>query len=141
MLNASARTTPEQEKEFALLVDAASGQITPHVASVLMHTFSDASDFGTQEAVCSALASGAPRVTLCAILEEMPRLSREAPEWAESLLCTELEHRIQLVLELLHASSVEVRAAVRSIIIKPEFVEFQPKALLLQKALHNAIDA
>ncbi len=125
---ASVRTTPEQEKEFGRLVDLATGQVTSSVAKALMATFSDRPDFGTQERVCSTLATAPEAIQVSAILAEMPRLIAEAPQWADALLSELLEHHIALVQQRLPILPAETRLAVRQIAMRPDFLEFQPEA-------------
>ena len=132
LLFASKRSSPDQEAAFLSLVDAAEGRITPFVAETLMGTFSGEPDFGTQERVCSVLASGEPSTILKAMLQEMPRLVREAPEWAEALLTNELEFRSELVCELLRRASSEIYSAVLMVTDRPDFLALQPNAMLVQ---------
>ena len=82
----SARQTPEQAANFIRLVDMVSGQVTPEIAKSLLSTFGSNPDFGTQERVCSVLAGAPTDVRVTAVLEELPRLIHEAPEWAEVLI-------------------------------------------------------
>jgi hypothetical protein len=56
------------------------------MAKTLMNTFNETDDYGTQEAVVNVLNSIETEIYYRALLEELPRLVDEAPEWAESLL-------------------------------------------------------
>ncbi len=141
LLLASRRSSPDEEAAFLSLVDAAENNITPFVAETLMRTFSDEPDYGTQERVCSVLASGEPATFIKAMLQEMPRLVRETPEWAETLLTTELEFRSDLVCELLRSASSEIRAAVLTITSNPDFLAFQPNAVPIQRICSGNSDA
>lgn len=98
-----------------------------------MRTFSGAPDYGTQERVCCVLASATPEVLLHALLEEIPRLVREAPQWAESLLCTEIEFRATMLEHALLQAKAEVQSAVLSIVSNRDFQAFQPKAVAIQE--------
>jgi hypothetical protein len=134
---ASGRSSAEQDAEFLRLVDAAHNCVSSGVAAALMRTFSALPDYGTQERVCSVLASGSPTVVIQALLSEMPRLAHEAVEWAGSLLCTELEHRASLLVQLVLTAHPQVKSAVLSIVSTAEFREFQPKGHLLLAACQD----
>lgn len=131
LLLAANRETEEQEHLFLGLVDQASGHIDTHTAKVLLSTFTAKQDYGTQERVESVLATGDKEVVLKAVLEEMPRLVSEAPEWAESLLGQEIEHRFGLLRGSLPSMSTEVQNAVAQVAHNEEFSAFYPKAALL----------
>ena len=131
LLRAANRETEEQERLFLGLVDQASGHIDAHTAKVLLGTFTAKPDFGTQERVESVLATGDKKVVLKAVLEEMPRLVSEAPEWAASLLGQELEHRTELLLSNLPNMSSEVQSAISRVAQNEEFSSFYPNAELL----------
>src|SRR3970040_861219 len=91
------RYTDESEsKEFVSLVDKMMGKCTIEVVKVLMKTFTSEPDYGIQESVVSVLASAQPEVYVQALLEELPRLSSEAPEWAETLVGREIHLRPSL---------------------------------------------
>jgi hypothetical protein len=141
LLAASRRRTPEEESVFLRLVDDAAGSISPTIAATLLKTFSEAPDFGTQERVCSVLATGDDRTVLNAILCEMPRLLRDAPEWAVSLLCGEVEFREQLFWETLATLPPDVRIAVAKVATCPDFVALQPRAATLLARLSERPDA
>jgi hypothetical protein len=128
LLAASPRQTVEQERDFLALVDAVGGSVTPAIARVLMSTFSAAHDHGTQERVLSVLASAPTGMRVGAILDEMPRLVAEAPEWAEALLCELLEHDLPAVRSHLASAAAQVRFAVRTVAARPDFRSFQPAA-------------
>jgi uncharacterized protein (DUF849 family) len=122
------RETPEQERDFLRLVDAVNGKVTRPVAKVLVATFTDTPDYGTQERVASVLASAPTIIRVSVILEEMPRLVAQAPEWAEALLSELLEHDLATVRSFLRTAPVEVKSAVRAVAVRPEFREFQRAA-------------
>lgn len=97
LLIASERKDETQEIQFLQLVDEVEGLVTLEVARVLLKTYSDRADFGTQERVESVLATAEPEIVAQAILEELPRLLNEGPEWADSLIGTEVDFRPQLI--------------------------------------------
>ena len=127
------RLTSDQASEFLALVDSVAGKVTGEVAKVLMATFSAKPDHGTQERVCSVLASAPSRVQVSAILGEMPRLIVEAPDWAESLLAELLEHHASDLKSVLASATPQTRLAVRAIALRDDFVAFQPRA----KSIHE----
>jgi len=128
VLSASARRNEVEEKEFLALVDQASGRCSLEVARVLMKTFSDKPDFGTQERVCSVLASAPPEVAIRAKLEELPRLLAEAPEWAESLLGEEVEHQPVLLKSVAAHMPPTVKLSLRQLLGNKDFRDFHPNA-------------
>jgi hypothetical protein len=128
LLSASARRDEAEQERFLALVDQAFGRCTLPVARVLMKTFSDMPDFGTQERVVSALASATPEVTLRAKLEELPRLLDEAPEWAESLIGEEVEHRPTLLKSIAASMPAQVKLSLRQLLGNKDFRDFYPNA-------------
>jgi len=131
LLEASRRRGEAEEQRFLALVDQAFGQCTLEVARVLMKTFSDAPDFGTQERVCGALASARPEVAVRAILEELPRLLVDAPQWAESLIGEEVKHRPDLLKSVAASMPGEARMALRQLLSTKDFRDFYPSATSL----------
>lgn len=131
LLAASLRDSEEKENQFLSLVDEAENNVDLSVAKTLMKTFTNKPDFGTQERVESVLATANPEIQVRAVLEEMPRLVLEAPEWAETLLGQELEHRSSLVVLVMSSLSQNTVAAIRTVASKPEFASFYENAKLL----------
>jgi hypothetical protein len=131
LLAASERKDEAQEKEFLRLVDEVEGIVTLEVARVLMKTYSDKPDYGTQERVESVLAGAKPEIVTQAILEELPRLIKDSPEWADSLVGTEVEFRPQLLERVAGKMSEEIKSALRSIVSRSDFKEFHPNAMIL----------
>jgi hypothetical protein len=113
---------------FLDLVDQSAGRVSLQVARVLMKTFSDKPDYGSQERVVGVLATAAPEVALQAELEELPRLLLEAPEWAEALIGEEVEHRPGLLRKVARKLSPTIQASLRQLLTQPEFAEFFPNA-------------
>lgn len=72
--------------EYVSLVYQVEGKVTLDIARVLMRTFSNKPDYSVQESVVAVLASAAQEVYVQALLEELPRLQREARDWADSLV-------------------------------------------------------
>lgn len=128
LLLASQRRDAQDEARFLELVSQARDRVSLEIARVLMKTFSANEDFGTQERVCSVLSSGASEVQTRAILEELPRLMQEAPEWAEVLVGDELNERLDIVNKLLPAMPQDVKVAVRQLINDPDFADMYENA-------------
>jgi len=128
LLIASQRRDEAEQQRFLTLVDQAFERCTLAVAKTLMRTFSDVPDFGTQERVCSVLASAPPEVAIRAKLEELPRLVVEAPEWAESLIGEEVEHRPELLKSVAASMPAAVKLSLRQLLGNKEFRDFYPNA-------------
>jgi hypothetical protein len=124
LLAASKRGSEEREREFLLLVDRAMGRVSLMVAKALMATFSDEPDHGTQERVCSVLASGDHRIVAEAIVAELPRLLTQGPEWAESLLGEEVKFRPAQIADVIRRASTEPKRAALELLSLQEFAEF-----------------
>nr|CAP48625.1 putative integron gene cassette protein [uncultured bacterium] len=131
LLAASARLSQAQEENFLDLVDAAEGRIDETIARVLLRTFSAKDDYGTQERVVSVLSTGADQVVIDAIVEEMPRLALEAPEWAQTLLGTEVEFRPDLTARALSQAPTICRIAAENILKNEDFQSQYPNAALV----------
>ena len=132
LLACSARETPEQQASFLRLVDMVYGSVTPDVAQVLVATFTIKADVGTQERVCSILAGAPVDTRVAAILDELPRLMREAPIWADTLMGSLVRHDLMALKRHLHFASVETRQAVRALLARNEFRDLNPEARSLQ---------
>jgi hypothetical protein len=128
VLEAAARKDSDEEVRFLSLVDEAAGQCTPEVVTILMRTFSGQPDFGTQERVCSVLATAEPALYVRALLNELPRLMAEAPEWADALVGEQVEHQPALLSRITSSMPAPVRMSLRQLLGKPEFREFHPNA-------------
>jgi hypothetical protein len=132
LLASNARETPEQNAQFLRLVDMVAGRVTPDVARALLATFSDRPDGGTQERVCSVLAGAPVDTRVTAILEELPRLNRRAPERARALMGELVEHDLMALKRHLHFATPEIRLAVGVQISRDEFCELHPEAKSLR---------
>lgn len=134
LLAVAERDSEEQEYQFLSLIDEAENNVDLNVAKILLKTYSDNPDFGTQERVECVLATAVPEIQVRAVLEEMPRLVSEAPEWAETLLGQELEHRSSLVVSVMSSLPQNTISAILSVASKPEFVSFYKNAKLLNQS-------
>lgn len=128
VLKASERSSEREESEFLELVDQANGKCTLEVARVLMKTFSDKPDYGTQERVNSVLGSGKREDAIVALLEELPRLVKEAPEWAFVLIGAETITGTHMLSSIASRMPAPTKKALRTVLDDPEFREFYPEA-------------
>ena len=128
LLEAAKRSNEEQEQEFLRLVDQVEGNCPLAVVRVLMKTFSAEPDYGTQERVESVLATAKPEDVTQAILEELPRLMVEAPEWAESLVGVEIDNRLELVSSIAAGMPDNIKDCLRQLTQSEEFIDFYPAA-------------
>jgi hypothetical protein len=128
ILKAAKRRDEDEQYEFLALVDEAFGNCTLDAIRVLMKTFTDDPDYGTQERVVSALATADDAVVTQAILEELPRLVKDAPEWAESLIGAEVDQRPRLLEKVASSMSPTILQSLRSILSREGFRKFYPGA-------------
>lgn len=128
LLKASKRTNEKEQNEFLHLVDHVFGRCDADVARILMKTFTDTPDYGMQERVISVLATADDAIVTRAILEELPRLVQEAPEWAESLIGLEVDKRPQLLVQVASSTSENVKQALKNLLAQEEFQDFYPGA-------------
>lgn len=128
ILKASERSSEREEGEFLRLVDQVNGKCTLDVARVLMKTFSDKPDYGTQERVNSVLASGKREDAIVALLEELPRLVKDSPEWAMTLVMTEVILGSKLLASVASGMPAPVKKDLRAILDDPKFLDLCPEA-------------
>jgi hypothetical protein len=128
VLDASQRMDEDQVKMFLSLVDQASERCTLEVARILMKTFTDKPDFGTQERVINVLSTADHEIVIRSMLEELPRLMEESPEWAESLIGLEIDKRGKLVEKISAEMPENIKAALRKICSNKSFYDFYPSA-------------
>jgi len=95
--------------EYVSLVDQVEGKVTLEIARVLMQTFSDEPDYGVQESVVRVLESANQEVYMQALLEELPRLLREAPQWADTLLILAINFSHNALLKVARQMSLSVQ--------------------------------
>ncbi len=126
LLKAAKRSNEEEEKEFLRLVDLAEGNCSLDAVRSLMKTFSDKPDYGTQERVESVLATAKEEDVTRGILEELPRLMVEAPEWAESLIGVEVDNRPELLSSVVKQMSENVKNSLRQLTQSDSFRDFYP---------------
>jgi len=121
VLQASERNSETQELRFLTLVEQARTNLNYKTLKTLLKTYNSKPDYGTQERVESILAEADSELLARVILEEMPRLISEAPEWAEVLLGQEIEHRSSIIQQTLQSMPEEIKNAVKSITERDDF--------------------
>lgn len=122
------RTTQADNKELVALVYEAAGECTPEVAKTLMQTFTGEEDYEVQESVASVLASASPEIYHAALLEELPRLLDEAPQWAEDLVGHEVEFRPLLLASAAKKMNEIIKASLVQLLTTSSFTQFYPNA-------------
>ncbi len=138
ILTTSKRETEEEELEFIRLVHTANGNCDLDTVRVLMKTFSEKDDFGTQECVRSALASASKQDYVLGVLEELPRLVRETPDWAMVCLWREVHDRHEMVLNIANTMPFEVVVSLRQLLLDPDFQEDNPDWRVVEKGLRSS---
>lgn len=126
LLEASKRTNEDEEKEFLRLVDQVEGNCSLKIVRILMKTFSAKPDYGTQERVDSVLATAKAKDVTAGILEELPRLIAEAPEWAVSLVGMEVDNRLELLISVAKGMPDNVKDCLCQLIQSESFLDFYP---------------
>jgi hypothetical protein len=104
----------QDEREYVALVYQAEGKVTSEIAQVLLRTFRDEPDYGAQESVVAVLATADQETYIHALLEELPRLLNDAPEWAASLT----EYAINFSSEELIKVAQQMDQSVRNTLIE-----------------------
>ena len=89
-------------------------------------------DYGTQERVESVLATAKAEDVTRGILEELPRLMAEAPEWAESLVGVEFDNRLELLASISAGMPDNIKDCLRQLTQSEEFIDFYPEAKKLK---------
>jgi hypothetical protein len=99
IMRMSRRESDYERSEFMRLVDMTwqHGDCDIDTIRILMHTYRDFEDFETQEAVEAALSRADPRDHITAILEELPRLLRDAPSWVETIIGQQVDRHPELI--------------------------------------------
>lgn len=126
LLESAKRSNEIEEKEFLRLVDMAAGNCSLDTVRILMKTFSNKPDYGTQERVESVLATAKAEDVTRGILEELPRLMAEAPEWAESLVGVEVDNRLELISSISAGMPENIKDCLRQLTQSEEFIHFFP---------------
>lgn len=128
ILLTSQRRNNEEEENFLKLLDYPFKWDQKSTAKVLMQTFSNRPDYGTQEKVISKLSELEPSIYIDALLEELPRLTKEADQWVESLLGLEIIERANLVRTSLERMPPEIKHIFYNVISQENFKGLFPEA-------------
>lgn len=128
ILEIKERNSENEENEFLSLVESLEGICTLDDARILMKTFLSKPDYGTQESVIGTISSAGDEVFIRAILEELPRLTDEAPDWIPALLIPEIKYHSDLVIKILQDTSLEIQKALKDCIGQKDFRVQCPEA-------------
>jgi len=123
------RRNEEEEQKFLELVDQIFGYVDQDAARVLMKTFLETPDYGTQESVIGALSSAESDIFIQALIEELPRLKKEAPRWIASLVCPEITHRFSLFKRICLNIDSDKRTEIKEILASKELTKICPDAV------------
>jgi hypothetical protein len=138
LLRAAQRKDESDEKEFARLLERIEGKCDADSARILMKTFSEQEDFGTQELVISVLASCDPRDHVSALLEELPRLTAECREWAHVLVSDAIGAHSKELIDTAKTMPPRVKASLRRVLEEDDFLELSPLAESVRSQVFDA---
>jgi len=116
VLQLAYRTTEADDFKFVSLVDMAIGKCDLDTCRILIRTFVTDDDYGVQESVVSALSSARTEDYCLALVEDLPRMVNDAPEWAEVLLEREVKNNPDSLRKALDGVSTSIRAFYASFI-------------------------
>ena len=132
--------TEADAQVFVALVDQAKGHCTPDTVAVLMKTFSSEPDYGVQESVISTLSTADPEAYVRALLEELPRLILEAPDWADVLVSHEVELAPERLVSIAKTVDVQLQECLRAFVGTPTFLQQNENADLVFRTLTRSGD-
>ncbi len=110
------RDTYEQDVEFVGLVNMALDKCDLETCKTLMKTFVTDDDFGVQESVVSVLSSAKIGDYQTALLEELPRMLIDAPEWSEVLVERELKYHFNRFRETFASVSSDAQISLQKLL-------------------------
>lgn len=111
-------------KQSLSLIDQAQKDLDLNTLRDLLKMYTTTLDWVTQERIEKIIAVADKELWIISMLEEMPRLCKEAPAWAVSLLGEEIEQRFMLLQKCLATMPEEVKTAVHSVINSEDFTSF-----------------
>ena len=114
----------DQERHLIALLDQGTSSLDDIMLKALLKIYTSALDWETQERIENILSEVDKEMWVRILLEEMPRLLSDAPEWAASLLGEEIEHRLPMVQKSLSIMPTEVRHSVQSVLKCDDFRSF-----------------
>lgn len=121
-------TTADEEKQLLLQLDHVSKSLDHETLKALIKIYTSTLDWATQERIEAILSDADKEIWVKIVLEEIPRLLSDAPEWAVSLLGEEIEHHFQMVEESLSIMPPEVQRAVESVLKSDDYRSFYSNA-------------
>ena len=116
------------ERKFLMLVDQTFDCMDLNIAKTLMKTFLEKQDYGTQERVISAILRGGREIYIQVILEELPRLKKEAKNWIDILLCPEIEHYPHTLEKIARTMPKDIKNILREFLSNNEILSEYPNA-------------
>lgn len=123
----------DQKRHLIALLDQSTSNLDNITLKRLLEIYTSALDWDIQERIESILSEVDKEMWVRVLLEEMPRLLSDAPEWAVSLLGEEIEHRFPVVQKSLSIMPLEVQHSVKSILKSDDFKSFYSNAESLFK--------
>jgi len=114
----------DQERQLIALLDQSTSNLDDIRLKALLEKYTLTLDWDTQERIENILSEVDKEMWVRIVLEEMPRLLSDAPEWSVSLLGEEIEHRFQMVQESLSIMPLEVQHAVECVLKSDDFRSF-----------------
>jgi hypothetical protein len=127
--------TDDDVREFVALIQTFKNTLNLDDVRVLMKTFTGEDDYGVHECVVSILESIDRHIYFQALLEELPRLIRDTPGWAESLVGIAINFHPEDMAKAYHSANLENRRVLLDYISMEPFISEYPKALILLKLL------
>lgn len=115
------RNTYEQDLEFVSLINEALDKCDLETCKILMKTFVTDDDFGVQESVVSVLSSAKIEDYQRALLEELPRMSIDAPEWSDALIERELKFHNSKFREIMASVSSDAQESLQRLLQRDSF--------------------
>lgn len=116
----------DEALEFVSLVDMAEDKCDLETCRILMKTFVTEEDYGVLESVNRVLSTAKPQDRQRALLEELPHLVVDTPEWAESLIESELRFDLDSFRETVRNVHPQLRETLNQVLVRESFREQFP---------------
>jgi hypothetical protein len=139
LLVASIRDEDDEQSfhDFTDLVEILDGTEGIEALRVLMKTFSDKPDYGTQESVNTIFLNFPQQLYVQAVLEELPRLEIEANEWVDCLMADLVRIDRDQLIKTLNSMDKPYRDLFKKWVNTPEFLEDFPQTIDILKQLKD----
>lgn len=131
------RENEGQFNKFVDLVEMLDGKEGIEVLRVLMKTFSDKPDYGSQEYVNSIFLKFPEKLVIQAVLEELPRLEVESTEQLICVLSDRLHFSNELLINVINSMDKRYRDLFRKWVNTPEFIKDFPQTVNILKQLKD----